>query len=205
MTLTQSARQHRQMWWLGVVGVLVTAAGSVAAVLAVPGKQPDVRVEGRMETPPGTSTGGPRATVYVSTLRPETGASNLVALPRSLRNDPTYARAIAIRCPSNNSSDRMREITYSLRGRYLDFTARIEPFFATEPDSRVHVFAVAGRVERDGTLTRRQVGEQLDATGRAGAPLSAPVDGAAQLTLRVKCETPDGIVIVSDGHMTPAL
>jgi hypothetical protein len=200
------------MWWLTFAGIAVTAVGSLAAAMALFG------VGGAERPDPGTQADPPRGTspaaepsgksapaapsfTYLSTVLPQAGAGNLISLPRDLRDDPAYARAVAVGCPSNGSTDKVREVTYPLRGRYLDFSATVRPAFTTEPDSRAHVFAVATYQEADGTVTRRAVGQQLGAAGTTTGPIEADIEGAVQLTLRVKCEHPEGMVIISDGRL----
>jgi hypothetical protein len=215
----QSDRQHRSLWRLGLVGVIVGGVGSVATVAALFGfgssgsddhasdadtmavATSPASVPGA--TAPISTTSAVRTPFeYLSALAPLAGTGNLTVLPRDFRKNPAYARAIAIQCPSNNSGDKVREVTYSLRGRYTEFTATVQPDFTAEPDSHAHVFAVAAYRETDGTLTRRPVGQQLGATGTLSAPITADLEGAVEFTLQVRCEHPQGVVIISDGQLT---
>jgi hypothetical protein len=125
-------------------------------------------------------------------------------MPRALAGQPDYPQPVAIACPSNQSGDQVREVTYLIRGRYVDFTGTVRPYFRTMPDARANVFIIAGFKERDGTLTRQERGRQLTATMQAPAPLAASVEGAEQLTLQIACEEPDGVVVIVDAALTPA-
>src|SRR5688500_10706430 len=96
---------------------------------------------------------------FLSTLSPTAGAVNLAQLPRAIRDDPAYARAIAISCPSNQSNDESREVTYPLRGRFVELSATVRPYLEHDAQARSFVYAVAVHKELDGTLTKREVGQ----------------------------------------------
>lgn len=203
------------MWWLTVVGLLIAAVGSVAGVLALfPDRTPSV--DATLSPVPGVTVGpatpGTPATLpsttpaetFLSTLTPQAGMNNLVKVPQPFRADPAYGRAIAVQCPSNQNDDKLREVTYQVRGRYLSLAAVIQPSFLTHADAQVHVFVIAAYRQLDGTLDRREVGSQFGATGELTQPLRAGFDGAEELTIRVRCEDPDGVVIVQDARLTHA-
>lgn len=150
-------------------------------------------------TTTGTTTTGttnPGDLTYLDTLAAQKGNSNLVGLPRALSGRPDYPHPVVITCATNQNDDQVREVTYPLRGRYLGFSATVRPYFADRPDTRTNVYAIAGYLERDGTVTRQEKGRQLTATMNAPAPLTASVDGAEELTIQVRCEEPDGVVVL---------
>lgn len=140
---------------------------------------------------------------YLADLSPRSGGDNLAALPRALKGTAGYDHPVVVRCPTNQSDDKVRTVSYLLRGRYLDFSATVRPYYTGEPDSRTHVTAVSGVKERDDTLTRRTAGTQFTATMAAPAPIVAAVDGAEELTIHVECESPEGFVVLVDAALSP--
>jgi hypothetical protein len=192
-------------------GIAVAVVGVLVAVLAwwfprpPDGPKPPV-VSGTASAPPtGTGTATPGATgtgqpaaalTYLDSQAAQAGAANLTALPSDLRGTPGYDQPVAVSCPTNQNGDQVREVTYSLRGRYRAFSATVRPYFGKHPDSRAHVYAIGGFKDRDGTVTRREQGRQLGATAAVPAPLTATVERAETLTLQVQCEDPDGVVVL---------
>jgi hypothetical protein len=190
-------------------GLIAAAVGVVVALLAW--LFPDIN-SGEQTTPTGAgattaaapATGGtttagttnPSDLTYLDALAAQQGKFNLVGLPRALSGQPDYPHPVVITCPTNQNDDQVREVTYPLRGRYVGFSATVRPYFADQPDTRTNVYAIAGYLERDGTLTLREKGRQLTATMGAPAPLTASVDGAEELTIQVRCEEPDGVVVL---------
>lgn len=149
-------------------------------------------------------TVGTPAATYLTALTPQSGGANLAALPRALAGKAGYDHPIVVRCPTNQSDDKVRSVTYPLRGRYLDFTATVRPHYPAERDARTYVTAIAGMRERDGTLTQQIEGTQFAATTTSPASLTAAVDGAETLTLDVQCESPQGVVVLVDARVTAA-
>jgi hypothetical protein len=210
-------RQHRSMWRLNFVILVVTAIGVLVAAatwlgLGLPGI--GTGTDKGMTTPESTGAGLPRAStgtpavpagnaVALSDLPPQAGAANLVALPKALREDPAFAGSLAISCPTNQTNDRHREVTYLLRGQHSDFTARIQSSFPDNPTLRATLTVIGGYKERDGTITRREISTGL-ATAGQWATLSADVERAEEMTLRVRCDEPAGVVILSRGQVSRA-
>jgi hypothetical protein len=154
-------------------------------------------------TSAGPPTTGASLSVFLDTLAPEAGRANLTALPRDLASQSGYDHPVVVACPSNQSDDQVREVTYLLRGRYVSFLATVRPYFTAQRDARTYVFAIAGYRERDGTMTRQEKGRQLSATMAAPtARLTASVDGAEELTLQVRCEEPGGVVVLASAALT---
>jgi hypothetical protein len=194
-------------------GIIVAVAGLIPTFAgwyeggetegAAPGPGVSGQAVNSAGAPPATNTNQSAADsfTFLSTISPQAGAANLAELPRDLRDDPAYGRAIVITCPSNNSSDKLREVTYSLRGNYLDFTAVVKPVFKSYPDARAHVFVLAVRKQPDDRLVRTAAGEQLNATGQSTGPLAAEVEKADAMAIQVRCDHPDGVVIISDARL----
>ncbi|MEH1129722.1 hypothetical protein [Micromonospora sp. CPCC 206061] len=191
---------------LGAVTLVTSSAIALAAwqwPQPVPEKpSPTPTTAARPATMQATTEPG-RAT-YVDTLSPQAGAANLTKLPRELAGKSGYEHAIVVRCPTNQANDKVRSVNYLVRGRYLDFSATVHPYYEVEKDARTYVYALAGVKERDGTLTQRTRGTQFEATMTRAASLAAEVEGAEELTIQVRCEAPEGVVVLAAAQVTPA-
>ncbi|MFJ6166391.1 hypothetical protein ACIQH6_14860 [Micromonospora orduensis] len=142
--------------------------------------------------------------VRLDTLAVEAGAANLGKLPRQLTGQPEYDRPIVIGCPTNSGADKQRDVTYRLQRRYLDLTSTVRPFFssADERDGIVLVYAQVAIRQRDGTITRVTRGQQFDARMDNPQKLTADLEGADELTLRIQCQYPGGSVILTDATVS---
>jgi hypothetical protein len=203
--------------WLAAVTLSVSSAIALGAwlwpmppqspefVTASPGPAAAPSTES-VDTVPTTAPAAPRHqnATYLAELSPQSGGANLAELPRALNGKAGYGHLIVVRCPTNQSDDKVRAVTYPLRGRYLDFSATVRPYDTAVPDGHAYVTAVAGFKERDGTLTRQTAGTQFGATAAGAAPLSATVERAEELTIQVRCESPQGVVVLSDAKLIPA-
>lgn len=130
---------------------------------------------------------------------PVAGADNVVELPRGV----TATHAIAVRCPTNQSSDQASDVTFPLHGRYYQFDATVRPYYPKDQRSVTHVTVSTGTRQRDGTLTVAEVGSQKRASPAAPAALTATVDKADTLILRVECQDPGGTILLTDARLTP--
>jgi hypothetical protein len=204
--------------WLGVVTLVVTSVIAIGAwwwpqdpresatpeqvgglITRGPGPEPTTAAPSTT----GEAPGNPKST-YLADLSPQSGGGNLTVMPRALKGKAGYDHPIVVQCPTNQSDDKVRTVTYLLRGRYLDLAATVRPFYTGEPDARTFVTVVAATRERDGMLTRRTAGTQFAATMAAPARLAAAVDGAEEVTIQVQCEWPQGMVVLADASVTPA-
>jgi hypothetical protein len=193
----------------------LAVAAQIAAVVIVPisiigiilqtraedaGRQPEGSTTattdeaGPEATAPSPPAGGQELSQYLSELTPTGGGANLAPLPRSISGDPSYSHAIAMPCGSGQVDDQFREITYSLRGRYLGLAAVVRPL--QEPATPVNIQV---QVFRDDQLTANVI---LDAA--ATKPLSADLAGAAELKIRVTCELSSPIVILNEAAVSRA-
>lgn len=205
--------RRAELWALA--GTVFTALGVLVAVLAW--WFPQATSEGTGTTPrrPGATASGtaPAAApdngrgalaVYLDTQAPQAGREHLRQLPRALAGRPGYDRPVVVACPTNQGGDFSREVNYPLRGRYLTFEATVRASFTAHADAKATVTAVAVRRERDGTSTSRQVGWWQDSGAAAGGGLAASVEGADALIVRVECEEPDGLAVLTEARVTPA-
>ncbi len=161
--------------------------------------------------PGGTPSGGvaPRApaVAHLDGLGPESGGSHVVPVPRPVRaTDGFTDHPVAITCPTNQTGDRERTVTWSLKGRYLDLRADVRPWYPPDADQGAvtHVTALVGTRQRDGEISTSVGGRQQQATPTGPQPLTANVEGAEQLLLRVECSDPNGIIILTAATLTPA-
>ncbi|MBF9134487.1 hypothetical protein I0C86_36990 [Plantactinospora sp. S1510] len=156
--------------------------------------------------PTQRATAGTGVRTHLDTLRVEAGEANLSPLPRSLDGQPGYERPVVIKCPSNAGADRQREVTYRLQRRYLDFTALVRPYFpaSDDHDSTVHVYALLATRAPDDTINRTTSAELFDARMAEPKSLSASVEGADELILRVRCQMPNGYVVFANGSLKPS-
>ena len=127
--------------------------------------------------------------------------------PRAIRDDETYKpHAIAITCPSNQTGDQVHDVTYAVRGRYVTFDADVHPYYPPGADSRsaTYVSVLKGVRQSDGDLRIAEVGTQTQATAAQPKPLTAAVDDAEKITLRVQCADPNGTVVLTNARLTGA-
>jgi hypothetical protein len=155
----------------------------------------------------GTSNPSGAQAKHLDTFSPESGGSSLVAVPRQARGAVgPGGHPVSISCPSNQTGDQERSVTYLLQGRYLGLEAEVRPYYPEGADTRsaTYVTALTGTLGRDGDLTITEAGKQQRATAQQPQQLSATIDGAEKLTLRVQCGDPTGTVILVGARLIPA-
>lgn len=136
----------------------------------------------------------------------ESGLDNLVPLPRAIRGQTAYtSHPVAISCPSNQAGDQAHDVTWVLHGRFYQFDAEVHPWFpaGTDTGSATYVTAIGAITQTDGQLVTREAGNQKSAFLGAPRPLSAVIDGAEKLTLRVQCGNPNGVIVLTNARVTP--
>lgn len=197
---------------LAVVGLAVTTLGVIVAVLdwrfpvgehpPPASTTPSVTVPA-VTSPDAPAGGSPAATrvEYLSALPAHAGTTNLTELPRELRETAGFERAIVIKCPSNQSNDKISKVSYQLLGRFDNFQATVRPHFDSQPDARMHVEVLVGERARDGRLVWDVGGGQYEATAEEPKPLSAVVEGKQELEIQVQCQLPDGVAILVDAAL----
>jgi hypothetical protein len=219
------AKSRRKGGWRGWdAGVRATIIGTVAGVLSLaiafaawqwprsPDSQPKdgpTTVSGA-NPPIGSAAAAPGGSAAVEYLDggafpAESGGANLVSLPRAIRDDGTYKpHAVAITCPSNETGDQVHDVTYPVQGRYVQFDADVHPYYPPGADARsaTYVSVLKGVRQRDGDLRITEVGAQKQATAAQPAPLTAAVDDAEKITLRVQCADPNGTVVLTNARLT---
>lgn len=139
-------------------------------------------------TPPATSTA-------LLTAQPiDTGAENVDPLPRALSTDSSYAGALVMACPSNQTGDRNHTVTYLLHGHYVHFRATLRPYRKTSDESRVQFSFYPDNQPRHSYLV------DVNAT----AAVDFDLDGVQQLTVEIACEDTDAFAIVAGDRLDHA-
>jgi hypothetical protein len=198
---------------LALPGLAVATVGVIVAVFAwlfpisKPEPPPPSEPPGSAPTAtlPNTVQGGPSTAArieYLSALQAYAGSTNLTELPRALRETPGFERAIVIECPSNQSNDKVSEVTYQLFGQFDTFQATVRPHFTSQPDAQMHVEVLIGERARDGGLIWTVGGGQYQATVEQPGALSAVVEGMQELKIQVRCQLPDGVAILVDAALS---
>ncbi|TDB71215.1 hypothetical protein [Micromonospora sp. KC721] len=207
------------------VGLALTALGVLFAGTGLARDYFDVTsgdAEGEQQTaqvpsgPPGppTPTGGVAGTpgptaapsapagTLLDTLEVQAGAANLVELPRTLASQAGHDRSIAISCPRNTNADKHREVLYPLHRRYLELTTVVWHWFPDDPQAQAAVTVLTNTEQPDGTFQRLER-KVVAARHGASVPLTASVEGADELVLRVHCKWPKGVVVLTGTRLTP--
>jgi hypothetical protein len=159
-------------------------------------------------TAPTAAGQSPAATVtYLDGIVPKAAGGNIVPLPRNLRDRAGFAsHPLVIHCPTNETGDETSNVTFTLNGRYVRVDATVWPYYPDDADQQsvTHVLADVGIREIDAEMTTQQAGVQQRATPGSPAPLTAVVERAQELTLKVACDDPRGLVVLTDARLTAA-
>ncbi|MFD6756139.1 MULTISPECIES: hypothetical protein [Micromonospora] len=188
------ARDYFDVTWPGA-GQERTEAGLPSAPPPGPGPTaPATGASASDSTPPAPSG------VPLDTLPVREGGANLVPLPRALADQPGYDRPVSVSCPHNTSADKHREVVYPLLRRYLDLTTTVRPWSPDDPQAKAYVTVFVNVTQADGTIQRlnRAVG---GGDPRSATPLTAVIEGADELVLRVQCDSPTGIVVLTGSRL----
>ena len=135
----------------------------------------------------------------------ESGGSNLVSVPRAINTDGDYTNhPVTISCPTNETGDDHRDVTYLLRGNYLRFDAEVRPYYppGSNTKSPTYVTAYIGVTQQNGDLCTEVAGSQQKATMTGPQPLTASVEKAEKLTLRIQCSDPNGVIVLVGARLT---
>ncbi|TDC31693.1 hypothetical protein [Micromonospora sp. KC213] len=215
----RAGRGRRIIVALTVLGVLIAAASLARDYFGVTSGDAEGEQQTVAQVPSGTPgpptptggvadtsgpTGAPSASAgtLLDTLEVQGGGANLVKLPRALDGRPGYDRSITISCPRNTSADKHREVLYPLLRRYLDLTTTVRPWSPDDPQARAAVTVLTNTNQPDGTvqrLERRSVVARHDTS----TALSVDVEGTDELVLRVGCERPTGVVVLTGTRLAP--
>ncbi len=146
-------------------------------------------------TPPDTRpSGAPTSSVLSTTsadrfldqMPVDLGAGNIrTTLPRDLDGKPGYDHPVVIPCATGQPTDQFREVSYSLRQRWLSFTATVYAYEGAPDESIVQVRLYldnASPVERNLKV------------GTSGT-VTVSLAGVTTLRVRVTCESPNASAI----------
>jgi hypothetical protein len=208
-----SGAAHRWTVLGTVIGFLALVVAVLAWLLpqsATPDAGPTTTPKAAPTVAPTTALNAPAGTASVvyldgGSFTPEAGADRLTTVPRAVRGQAGYAsHPMAVRCPSNQTGDQASDVTFPLRGRYVQFDATVRPYYPPGGDQRsvTYVTALVGVRDNDGTLRVTEAGSQKRAGPAAPAPLTVAVDSAEKLTLRVQCDSPGGTIMLTDARLT---
>ncbi len=120
---------------------------------------------------------------YLTDIEPSAGKSFLEASPRP--------HTLRVRCASGQSTDSVREIAYPLY-RYRKFQAVVRATGSAPKETQIQVQVFADANPRGKVLV------PIDGSAR----ITADVSGAT-LTLRLVCESPDGVAEIDDPLLSP--
>ncbi|MGW4942687.1 hypothetical protein ACWEOZ_14010 [Actinoplanes sp. NPDC004185] len=168
-------------------------SGTATTAPAIPPATPPARSDtsppaGTTVTPPGTGAGTPLDSL-------DRIGGTVVALPDGV-TAADYTRPVAVECPSNNTGDQTRTLTYELDRRFRTFAATVSGWAETRKADPVEVRVYTKTRQKDDTFRTLEAGVQGGVVNEPGRALSAKVTGADQLLVEVRCQRPDGIVIL---------
>ncbi len=99
-------------------------------------------------------------------------------------------------CPSNDTGDQTRTLTYDLDRRFRTFTATMSGWAEARDPDPIEVRVSTKTRQRDDTFRTLEADAQRSIVNQAGRALSAKVTGADQLLVEVACHRPGGVVIL---------
>jgi cytoskeletal protein RodZ len=210
--MARSVRPTRSLeFWLLVIATIAGVIGAIGAVAVFAFKTADGRpseatstaAATRPDPSPAPSTvsstaDGPTPVVttgqvarYLAALTPITGQGLFQPKGNDLR----------LPCPTNQSDDRYREITYSLPARYAQFDTGMTVTGTADPEATagIEVF-IKHRLDRSDRQER--VGEPAALAQGASGTVSRPLGDAVQLTLRITCQTRTQAVVLTAPRIT---
>ncbi|MDT5026410.1 MAG: hypothetical protein QOE61_2836 [Micromonosporaceae bacterium] len=132
--------------------------------------------------------------VFLESLTPDTGSTNLGSLPRALQGSTDHLHSVTIPCGSNNVGDQKRDVTYVLNGRYLSLRAVVRPFKGSSDESQVQVNVYPDNHSK--TTVQLNVNASQD--------LSVDLDGTKRVTIQVVCELPGALAVLADAALVHA-
>lgn len=167
---------------IAVIGILVAAWAWWLP--QQPRSQPASTPPAANSSAPIAGGSSPASTVrYLTAIEPTAGKSYVEVAPGS--------RSIRVHCATGQSTDRMREVSYPLYGQYRAFHATVRATGPAPQETRIQVEVLADMRPRASVHVFK---------GKA-APISATFSGQT-LTLRLTCESPDGIAELDDARLS---
>jgi len=150
-------------------------------------------------TTPATAAPAGTAPPAAGTGTPLDGISRIggevTALPEDV-SAADYSRPVAVECPSNNTGDQSRTLTYDLDRKFRTFTATVSAWAKAGDGDAIEVRVFTKIRQPDDTFETREAGATQGAVNKPGQALSAKVSGVDQLLVEVGCHKPGGVVIL---------
>lgn len=205
---------RRREPWTAVVSALTAVVATIIGVIAYvyPRDAGGRAGETGVEVVSPVATGQPGSTsrpneptaaaagVFLDTLQPVQGGSWLRQLPRELSADPSYQHAVVISCPSNQTGDTASEVVYETLQRYQTLTGTLR-LHGLSDGVPADLFVYQDAAERRPGGPTGSPPTQVRVTMGETAEVSAPASAAVYLRLRLVCEKPDGLMILTDARL----
>jgi hypothetical protein len=193
------------MPWIQI-GAIATAVAAVFAGLAYC-RPPDAgravspvvpEASTSAARPPASSAGEPAGAevTYLADLEPDRGRSALTDLPPALAGEPGYDNSIVVECPTNQTGDQISEVAYETRNRYVTFEATLRPYRDPPDDVLVELQIFSDPQDRDPGVPPGGEPSLVQLPMGQDRSVSATIDKAYYLRLRVVCVKPGGFVIL---------
>lgn len=208
-----SLARFRHPGW--VAGGVIAVATAVLAAVAVLEYARAPNAGGASDSPPATSPAvshgldpagpagstalpGPGTGTPLADLTPVSGAARLALLPEELNGEARFERAVVIACPSNQTGDRISEVTYETRHRYATLDAELRPYRNPPDDVLVNVRFFSDPQDREpGAAPPGEPYLRQLRMGEVDTVRNVGIGAAYYLRLRVECEKPGGYLILT--------
>ena len=124
-------------------------------------------------------------------------------MPQDLSDDLGFRDAVVIDCPTNQTGDTSTDIVFEAFERYHSLDATITAYRESDDARLVEVQIHSDPADRRPQANQPAVAEAPQAQVEAGssAQVFAEIDTAYFLRLRVMCEAPDGVVLVTGSSL----
>ena len=116
--------------------------------------------------------------------------------------DPAkFPHAIVAECPSNQTGQTARSLTYDLDRRYRTFTATVTGWADTKDPDAILVRVSTRTKQIDDTFITTQQATVGGVVNGAPVALTAKVKDANEIVLEIECHRPKGFVILSEAQV----
>ena len=204
-----SAGRRPVEFWLVVIGTIAGVVGALAAVAVFvipaaerkdPNATPTTRAASTASTSVTDSSSGVSMTLssavardgrYLVSLDPTAGTGSM----------EVKGNDVLLACPSGQSDDTYRELSYSLPAQYAAFTTGVTIAGQADPDQTAGIEVyIQHRVDR----SDRQilVGTPFVLKQSTSAPLTRPLGDAAQISIRYFCATSTQAIMLTAPRLT---
>jgi hypothetical protein len=133
-----------------------------------------------------------------------TEATRIGGTPAELPDDldpSKFPHAIVAECPSNQTGQTARSLTYELDRRYRTFTATVTGWADTKEPDAILVRVSTRTKQIDDTFVTTEQAAVGGVVNGAPVALSAKVKDANEIVLEIECHRPKGFVILSEAQV----